>query len=376
MGDGNRPQIGWIDLLRVMACFLVVFSHCCDPFVAQFENDRASFLTGVFSGSLVRACVPLFVMMTAVLLLPVKEGMTAFYRKRVGRIAVPAVFWSIVLPLLFFGYLGYVSPDTANPAIAGDHGWSGTVGKMYTFIFNFNYDTTPLWYVYMLVGLYLLMPILSAWLERASKRDLKTFLCVWGVTLLLPYLKMAAPLLGYTGNYGNMGLWGECDWNDYGMLYYFSGFVGYMVLGYYLMKYPLRWSRRRTLLVAVPTFVVGYLITAFGYLLTQKYFPGNYAYLEIVWYFAGINVFMMTFAVFAVVRAFDPKPRRWLSKLASLTFGIYLCHFVFVVAAYDLFDCRLPYIVRIVCMTCTAFAVSAALTWLMRRIPLTRRLVA
>ena len=40
-----RERIGWVDLLRVTACFLVVFSHCCDPFVGQFDNDRAAFLT-------------------------------------------------------------------------------------------------------------------------------------------------------------------------------------------------------------------------------------------------------------------------------------------------------------------------------------------
>lgn len=51
MEISKRENIGWVDLLRVVACFLVVFSHCCDPFVAQFDNDRSTFLTGVFSGS-------------------------------------------------------------------------------------------------------------------------------------------------------------------------------------------------------------------------------------------------------------------------------------------------------------------------------------
>lgn len=32
-----RERIGWVDLLRVIACFLVVFSHSCDAFVAVFE---------------------------------------------------------------------------------------------------------------------------------------------------------------------------------------------------------------------------------------------------------------------------------------------------------------------------------------------------
>ena len=40
----------------------------------------------------------------------------------------------------------------------------------------------------------------------------------------------------------------------------------------------------------IPMFIAGYLITAFGYVALQNHFPGNYAYLEIVWYFAGINV--------------------------------------------------------------------------------------
>ena len=36
----KRETIGWIDLLRILACFLVVFSHCCDPFTAQFDTSR------------------------------------------------------------------------------------------------------------------------------------------------------------------------------------------------------------------------------------------------------------------------------------------------------------------------------------------------
>lgn len=72
--------------------FLVVFSHCCDPFVAQFDNDRSTFLTGVFSGSFVRACVPLFVMMSGVLLFPVRISMGDFYKKRIGRILIPLIF--------------------------------------------------------------------------------------------------------------------------------------------------------------------------------------------------------------------------------------------------------------------------------------------
>lgn len=370
-------NIGWVDLLRVIACFLVVFSHCCDPFVGQFDNDKGAFLTGVFSGSFVRACVPLFVMMTGVLLFPVRMSMSDFYRKRIKRVVIPLVFWSLVLPVIYFVYLNY-GVTTTSPSIAPDNfTLSATLHKMYTFIFNFTYDTTPMWYLYMLVGLYLIIPILSVWLKQASKQDIQLFLSVWGISLVLPYLKMAAPLLGYTGNYGNMGLLGVCDWNDYGMLYYVSGFIGYLVLAYYLVTYPLTWSWKKLLSLMIPMFLVGYAITSFGFLLTQQYFPGNYANLEIVWYFAGINVFMMTFPVFVIVQKLKVPSSAALSRLASLTFGIYLCHFVFVQMAYDFFSTLfpLPAIVSILGMACTAFLISYLVVLAMKQFRLTRRFI-
>ncbi|HIT15532.1 MAG TPA: acyltransferase family protein [Candidatus Avimuribaculum pullicola] len=379
MEYGRQNNIGWVDLLRVLACFMVVFSHSCDAFVAQFDADRASFLTGVFGGSLMRASVPLFVMMTGVLLLPVGQGydLVSFYRKRIGRILPPLVFWSVALPLLMYAYFNYINPSTCNPQVAvGGYTVQQLVQRIYTFVFNFNFDTTPLWYLYMLIGLYLLMPVLNAWLVQASQRELKVVLGLWVVSLFLPYLKMLAPVLGYQGNYGNMELLGMCDWNIYGTFYYFSGFVGYLVLAYYLKQYPLQWSWSKMLAIMIPLFVAGYAITAGGYILTQEHFPGNYAYLEIVWYFNGINVFMMTLSLFAIVQKMAVRSRRWLSRLASLAFGIYLCHFVFVFVCYDLYDmAMLPYWVRIPCIAVTTFAIATLVAWLMSRAAFTARFV-
>ena len=379
MEYGRQNNIGWVDLLRVLACFMVVFSHSCDAFVAQFDADRASFLTGVFGGSLMRASVPLFVMMTGVLLLPVGQGydLVSFYRKRIGRILPPLVFWSVALPLLMYAYFNYINPSTCNPQVAvGGYTVQQLVQRIYTFVFNFNFDTTPLWYLYMLIGLYLLMPVLNAWLMQASQRELKVVLGLWVVSLFLPYLKMLAPVLGYQGNYGNMELLGMCDWNIYGTFYYFSGFVGYLVLAYYLKRYPLQWRWSKMLAIMIPLFVAGYAITAGGYILTQEHFPGNYAYLEIVWYFNGINVFMMTLPLFAIVQKMAVRSRRWLSRLASLAFGIYLCHFVFVFVCYDLYDmAMLPCWVRIPCIAVTTFAIATLVAWLMSRAAFTARFV-
>lgn len=380
MMTDEKQNIGWIDMLRVVACFFVVFSHCCDPFVAQFDANREMFLTGVFAGSLMRPCVPLFAMMTAVLLLPIKPGTTVnrFYRKRIGRIIVPLAFWSVALPLMAFLYFTVANPETANMQLSvNDYTTETLLQRFYTFIFNFNFDTTPLWYLYMLIGLYLIMPMISSWLTQATRKEIKTVLCIWGATLLLPYLKMVAPLLGYKGNYGHMGLYGECDWNVYGTFYYVSGFVGYLILAYYLKRYPLEWSWRKIAAICIPMFIAGYAITSVGYIVTNEHFPGNYAYLEIVWYFTGINVFMMTFPLFVTIQKVDTKPRKWLSQVARLTFGVYLCHFTFTFLSYDLYDTpALPYLVRIMLAALTTGAISVLLTWIMSKFRFTRIFVS
>lgn len=371
MPHNGRENIGWIDLLRVIACGLVVFAHCCDPFVAHFDANRGMFLTGVFAGSLARPSVPLFAMMTAVLLLPINKETTIdrFYKKRIGRIIAPLIFWSLALPLMTFIYFTVLNPGTANPQLSvGDYTAATLARRLYTFIFNFNFDTTPLWYLYMLIGLYIVMPIISSWLTQATRKEIKTILYIWGFTLFLPYIKMAAPALGYAGNYGHTGLLGECDWNVYGTFYYISGFIGYIILAYYLKRYPLNWSRKKTMAICLPMFAVGYAITSVGYVVTNEYIPGNYAYLEILWYFTGINVFMMTFPIFVTVQKLNTRPRKWLSKAAKLTFGVYLCHFTFTFLSYDLYDIHsLPYILRIALATITTATISAALVWVMSK---------
>lgn len=68
--NAGGGHIAWVDFLRILACFLVVLAHCCDPFVGSFDGSF-DFKSGVFIGSLVRPCVPLFAMISGVLLFPV-----------------------------------------------------------------------------------------------------------------------------------------------------------------------------------------------------------------------------------------------------------------------------------------------------------------
>ena len=375
----KKDNVGWVDLLRIIAIFAVVYSHTCDFFIAQFSNDNTSFLSGVFMESIGRPCVVLMVMISGQLLLPIKKGFTlgGYYRKRIGRVVVPLIFWSLLLPVAFYLYYNGIGQGTQNPSIdTSAYTFDSMINHMYTFIFNFTYEGTPLWYLYMLIGLYLVLPIVNSWLVQATKKDLQTVLWIWFATLLLPYLKVAVPLLGGSGEAGFAPVFGECAWNACGSLYYMSGFLGYMLLAYYLKTYPLNWSWGKTIAVAVPVYLAGYAVTSLGYIYVNDLFPGDYKYLEIPWYMCGINVAMQAFGVYIIFSKLSVKSRPWLSKVAAMMFGIYLCHFPIVHIVYDWFHIpAIPYPAQMVLIAAVSFLISYAITWLLYSLPVTRKLV-
>ncbi|MBQ8695168.1 MAG: acyltransferase, partial [Bacteroidaceae bacterium] len=59
------------------------------------------------------------VMMTGVLVIPNDMRMGAFYRKRVGRLLVPLIFWSLLTPVLYFLYMNYVH-QSGSPSLNPD----------------------------------------------------------------------------------------------------------------------------------------------------------------------------------------------------------------------------------------------------------------
>ena len=124
-------------------------------------------------------------------------------------------------------------------------------------------------------------------------------------------------------------------------------------------------------------FAVGYLVTFGGFVMIQNHYPGDYSYLEVIWYFTGLNVFMMTLPILLIFSRLKIRSTQWMRKLADLTFGIYLCHFIFVYVTFDLFNIQgMPPVVRILCMTAVTFAAAALVSWIFRQSRLTRKLIA
>lgn len=183
-----------------------------------------------------------------------------------------------------------------------------------------------MWYIYALIGLYLYMPVFSAWVEKASDKAKRWFLLIWGVSLFIPYL------MEFVSHY----LFGTCSWNAYGLFYYFAGFNGYLLLGHYLGKGN-DWSIRKTLAIVVPLFLIGYLATFVGFRYMTSDPNVSEEGMELFFTYCSPNAMLMTAAIFLLmqkVRITSPLICRALANLTKLGFGIYCVHYFFVGPSY------------------------------------------
>ncbi len=371
----EKKHIVWLDAARFLAILFVFVSHSADAFNMNApESGKAVYeLWGSIWGSCARFCVPLFVMISGVLLLPVRMDASAFYKKRLSRIVLPFVVWSVLYNLLpWIVSLFGGNADTLRIFIPFSElkevSFAACLPGLAKIPVNFNSLTTHLWYVYMLIGLYLFLPVFSAWFEKVTERAKIGFLCVWVVTLFLPYLRQ------YAGDF-----WGECAWNEFGTFYYFSGFIGYLVLGNVLAKMKeLSWVK--TLAFAIPLFVAGYVMTFTGFDHARRTVEYG-ALWELYWTFCSINVAGMTVAVFLVTKKFQSLPA-WLERaLADINvcgYGIYLAHYAFIGATtvFLVKPLDLPVQIQLPVMAIVSFIIVRGMIHLLRMIPGVKKLVS
>ncbi|MCR5018733.1 MAG: acyltransferase [Bacteroidales bacterium] len=318
----------WLDWMRVVACFLVMLTHSCEPFYLGGEGSliltKYDAVWVALLNSFPRACVALFIFASAYLQFPLHYSTGEFFKKRALRILPPFLFWTVVYALV----------------------WGQPVQNFKDLLLNFNYAAGHLWFVYMLIGLYLIMPLLSPWAEKVGKRELQVYIGIWLFTTIIPFIRQwvggPAPVIyGPSGipNAAKFPLWGEASWNTYGVFYYVSGFIGYLLLGLYFRKFVGKLSWGKTLAIAIPAFVVGFAICCAGFLSrvwadSGGAFPiegpvGLAALWEGPWLNDTLGVALMTVAWVLLFRKIVSGGRffeKVLLLVSNASYGMYLCH--------------------------------------------------
>ena len=196
----------WIDAIRSFACLCVITTHAPMP----NGSDGSSFIA-IFNYYSVAGASILFFMISGALVLYKEKEVLPFLKKRISRIALPMFIWSVI-SLLLRQLMGEFPKEEIFEKICWIPIWAQKMLGVY-------------WFIYAIFGIYLVTPILAMWLNRSKERDILFYLSLWAITLFLPYLACL-----------------DCRFEKLiasktGVLYYFYGFLGFAVLGFYLRRY-------------------------------------------------------------------------------------------------------------------------------------------
>lgn len=288
----KSKRIFYFDEIRALAIFLVILFHVSQHF-ARASMKYTFFWS--FSSSLKAlgyVGVPLFFMISGALLLNREYGnIIDFYKKRISRIAIPFAFWII--------FIVYVLVTFFNKPLTFS-------GICHMVIFD-----GFVWFFWTILGLYLFMPVINSFIKEYSFKGAEIFLLFWIITMALTTL----------GKYPI----------DHVELRYFSGYLGYVVLGWYLRNKEFKLSNKSILLGSVvmfliPTAMYVYLILN-GISLPERYYLTIFP----VFQSAGIFLFLKCINDISAIdrESFISKLHNFIkeSKIGKAILSISICSY-------------------------------------------------
>jgi surface polysaccharide O-acyltransferase-like enzyme len=294
----DKKYLLWGDVTRVLAMIMVLFLHAAAPYVDRYAQVPASrWDYANFFHSITRASVPLFFMLSGMLLLrTTREATLTFYRKRLARILPPLLFWSVVY-LAWGNYhhgLEYNIISGLQAILAGD--------------VRFH-----LWFIYVLIGLYLITPLLRMMIDRLDHSLIYALVILWfGLVSLVPFLEQLTPL--------------EAPWQTSLLVF---DYLGYYLLGHLLANSQL--SSKRSWLFWFLVWCVSVAATAY---LTASVSFEKGGLTILFYHYTSVNVVLMTVALFLMLkslpydRIFDwfPRLKTVTLQLSGISYGMYIGH--------------------------------------------------
>lgn len=295
MEKNNR--IIYFDFLRIFATLGIVLLHVSGSNWGSVDVNSFEWQVFNVGDSVTRWCVPVFVMMSGALFLGREISIERLIKKNIFRIITAFAFWSVVYAVVKYAQ-GASLRATAKNLLSGSF---------------------HMWYLFMCVALYLLVPLLNKLCE--SMQLVRYFLLLAFVfSFFLPQLLWAASVF--------FPFWGGILRSNFTKLYFYftQGYVSYFVLGYYLNKVEIPKKYRRII------YVIGLLAFASTVYFTYVLSAGAGKAQETMFGTNTLNVLMQGVSVF-VFGKYNLNPAHIsdklysvISRLSKYSFGVYLVH--------------------------------------------------
>lgn len=329
----------WLDIIKILACFFVIINHSHTRLfdAAGYSLGLVTFDAVFFS--ICKIAVPLFVMATGFLSLQ-KEVSFKKTLLRIVRILVPLI---LVSAYYYFRYtyngnfINFITTSVANP------------------------QNVALWYLYMLIGLYLVIPFITKMVLNSTQRELGLFTLIF--LIIPPFLQLIVSRLGHSIS-------------SYAFSAFFPVAVGYLVAGVYLSRLPLKRSlffAAIFLFIASEIPVILSIINTYNKTSQLVYAFDYWGSLPVV--IASVSFFYIFRFLFEKIDG-ESRIARFIGGVSATTFGIYLIHIVAIITIYKLpviqsMLTASPYLAMPVCQI-IVFVFCSLIIFVLRKIPLIR----
>ncbi|MCQ2977222.1 MAG: acyltransferase [archaeon] len=298
----EKKNYTYIDILRIISMICVVCMH------VLADNLRDNILTtdwhvyNILSSFMVIA-VPIFFMISGALILSSEKTNDIKYtiKNRLLKVFIPLVVWTILNMISL--HLTETRPDP----------WLYTFMRIKMFIRQ--PVVVHLWFLYALIPLYVLSPLLKILVDNMKKNTVIYTIVVWLICSGL--LITLSNITSFSGTRTLMN-------NDYN-LNFLNGYLGYFILGYYLHNTKKEFKYRTLFLVIL----LNLSIIIFGTAFFERYYAG---YFEGFKLYNGIFSIALSVATFMLIKKlfinheFKEGTKRFLKIISNCTFAIYLMH--------------------------------------------------
>jgi surface polysaccharide O-acyltransferase-like enzyme len=342
-----------VDLIRTFAIILVIMLHATiEPItIANQMSSEGVILwwtTNIYD-SLGRPAVPLFVMLSGALLLQpakVEEPLSIFFKKRLNRIGLPFLFWGAA----YFAWRIFF------------HGETLTASTILEGILTGPY--VHFWFFYLLVGLYLLTPVLRVLVAYIKRRTFSFLLILWFLgTAIMPILSFFT------------------EYRLNSNVFILTGWLGYFLMGAYSLKTRVRSAILYAMLGSglAWTIIGTYIIVGTIGERHSQFFYDAYSFNMIG---ASVALFLILSAVPAerVEKRF-PHGSRLLSLISQNTIPIYLFHMMVLEAlqkgflGFQINLATMNPVLEIPLITAVTLLISLAIIYPLKKLPLVKRII-
>lgn len=295
-------RILFLDILRICAGIFVVAIHVSDSFINYpFLLGGLTWWIANIINSFSRISVPLFVMISGALLLPINKNISgiSFYKKRFTRIIIPFVFFTIL-------YIAWSNIWLKNPISLSMivHKYvSGSLGHLYFLI--------------VIAGLYLITPFLSIFIRNATENEKrKTVFGFFIFSSMLLLFSRIFPEAAFKPNSLTM----------------FIPYIPFFLAGHYFTNVKVISTNIRTLFTVF--IVLGILNAVLNFIFFNVRFisvSGITTIQTSSFVYEAYNpiIILMTVIFFIILKSFYKGSKTapiFVKTLSSLVFGVYLIH--------------------------------------------------